>query len=753
MKYRHAFILFTLLYIIFFAPIIFRGEVIFPHNNDIEVGDQYAPDADFISNRKFRDESHIFIPEINFHLNGNHKFWLAAWNPDTELGRASILRALSKAYLPSHILSFFTTDPFLYYTILILATIFLTGLFMFLLLKSLNLRPLTCLIAASGMSFGVYPIYWLTFNVFLSSFCWTLGLMWLIRRFIQRPTLLLGLALSFFTYSLFMTAYPQSIVLNFYIITGFTLILLWENENTIKKKALIALMLGGTALFGAILTAPMFMDILYRAHRSARLGAGSDFLLRNSPKIFNFDAFLVYLNSFFNPFIFGNPIKEDYRFAFNGQSLTPLYSALFLLTFIKGLWRRLWPWHAFIALCFIGTLWPAAHIFAAKHMGFNLSATTFVSGAIIPAFILVAYAVDNLIYEDNGGAPIKKALVFLPLLPMTLLFIMFWSDMMRIIDAPYLFLSLAIIIIFYILTLISSKKIKTWGVFVLTLATIFIYSGNMRLIRPRNTIYTTSNIIKFIKEQTADKTRFAFVGSPQLIPANQESLFGLRSIQTYDSLSSREYQNLVKKLSIKGTNTYGRHFYNITDGSRLDRPEFSYTGIGLYISSMELTNPGLIRLGRWERLWFYKTINAPILAAQAADYKLKDKGAMLSGFLQEHTLLPARRLDNFTDYKTYSLTPASTPTLLFLSHQYHPRWQARSKSEKLQTLMVNDFYEGVIIPPDTAEVTLEFRPFSRWMWIPQIIFLLLGAALAVRYTISKKTAGSQEPASQGDYNE
>jgi hypothetical protein len=245
--------------------------------------------------------------------------------------------------------------------------------------------------------------------------------------------------------------------------------------------------------------------------------------------------------------------------------------------------------------------------------------------------------------------------------------------------------------------------------------------------------------VEFMRGETeGGATRLAFVGYKNLVPPNQESLLGLKSIHVYDSLSSREYQALVSKLSLKGTYTYGRHFDYITDGRWLGRPEFSYTGIGLYISSMELHEPRLSRLGQWRKYRFYRPVSPPKMAAQVVDYEQKDGEVVLAGRLEEHRLLPVRRLDAFTDYRTYALTPLGAPSLLFVSGQYHPRWVARGPEGPLETLKVNDFYEGVIIPPGTSEVVLEFRPRVLWMWVPQVIFLVLGAVVAAGYLVRRR---------------
>jgi hypothetical protein len=46
-------------------------------------------------------------------------------------------------------------------------------------------------------------------------------------------------------------------------------------------------------------------------------------------------------------------------------------------------------------------------------------------------------------------------------------------------------------------------------------------------------------------------------------------------------------------------------------------------------------------------------------------------------------------------------------------------------------VVVDGFYQGVIVPPDTGTLELSFRPFIRWAWVPQALFVLaFGLGLA-----------------------
>ncbi len=743
MTYRRAFILFIAVFVVFFAPVLFRAEVIFPHNNEAEVGLPITPDPGHLSSLTFADESRQFVPEINLHLRSRHRAWLATWNPDTELGRPAFqFGGFGKAYILSEVIAFFTDDPFVFYSCNILFTVFLSGLFMFLLVRSLDLSPLACFVAACFISFGVYFAYWLTFFVFLSSFCWTLGLIWVSRRFIQRPSAPLGLGAAFFSYSLFMTAYPQFIILQSYLMAGFVMVHLYRSEGGLKKKVLTACMLGGAIFFGAFLTVPIYIDIFETAARSARLHAGPDFLMRNMPKIHSFGELVIFLHTLFDPFIFGNPISLERILRFDGFSLSPLYSSLFLLTFTRRQWKRLWPWQVFVLLCVIGTALPAAHFFAIRYLGLKFSATNYLEGALVPVAVLVAYSTDYLLYSDRGGAPLRKAVVFLSLLPVGLLLLLYGRKLALSPSFFYVALDIALVVIFYALTIIPSRTLRTVGIIGLTLITVFVYGRSLALMRPESMIKTSSPLVDFMREQTGGgATRIAFVGYKNLVPPNEESLLGLKSIHAYDSLSSREYQAFIKKLSLFGAYTYGRHFDFITDGRWLRRPEFSYAGIGLYISTMDLQGSPLLGIGQWGGYRFYKPAAPPIMAAQVLDFEEKEGGVILAGRLEDHRLLPVRRLDRFTDYKTFSLNPLEVPSLLFISGQFHPRWRARTRGASLRTVKVNNFFEGVIIPPGTEKVSMEFRPWTLYIWVPEVIFVLLGVGLFGWYLLSHMRKG------------
>jgi hypothetical protein len=370
--YKGAFFCLLILQIFFLSPVLTQNEVIFPHNNSLETTGYETKEVN--ANRKFTDNSNSFIPEINLHLNGNRKAWLSTWNPHVQFGRPAFQRWQSKASLITHILSLFTKNPFVLYTMLASLIVSLTGIFCFMFLKALELHPLACFSIAAGLSMGPYFSYWLTFVQFLAVQCWTLGLLWLITEFIKKRSLATGVGLAFFTYNLLMMGRIQTIIRSAYLIVAFTLIYLWLANRNFKWKVQTIGFLGMAALFGAITTLPTYLDMVTNSARSARISNVDDtFFLATLPHLENLSDLGLFLQLLVDPFWFGNPIEPDYPFTYDGFSFTPLYFFLFLISFTNYQWRRLWPWQLLAVASLIATLWPPAYLFMVHYLGFHLS--------------------------------------------------------------------------------------------------------------------------------------------------------------------------------------------------------------------------------------------------------------------------------------------------------------------------------------------------------------------------------------------
>ena len=267
------------------------------------------------------------------------------------------------------------------------------------------------------------------------------------------------------------------------------------------------------------------------------------------------------------------------------------------------------------------------------------------------------------------------------------------------------------------------------------LVSVLHYSARLRLMRPEVEISRSSPFVETIRTATETGSRFAWVYErlEHIIPANQEALLGLRSIHTYNSLSSRLYQAWTLRLDERGTQAYGRHFRRIVSDARLRGDEFGYSGIGVLIGREPLAPDLGTELARFGEFTIYRTAEPPRLEAQIKSYERSgQRTVVVHGALRNAELVEVERIENRDDYLRFRVTPSTQPTLLFVSRQNHPHWQARSDGRQLETVLVNDFYQGVIVPAHTDELELRFMPNARWSWVPQVLFAVGFAACGIR---------------------
>ena len=525
-----------------------------------------------LSNRKFSDESSVFIPELANNLSANHKAWLNTWNPHVELGRPAFqVSGLSRAYALTNLLSTLTSDPFVLYTLLVLLTVGLTSCFGLLFLRTLGLHPAACAVGALGLGFSTMMMYWLTFVMFLSAICWSVCLLWLITEFTRKSSWPAALGLAFATYSLLLTGYPQMTILLTYMIAVYTLIRLGQMRSPLREKLWRTLQLFGCAVVGALASLPVYLDLFATARASARLGGVRDsFFLAVLPPHHGIREIAGFVATIFDWSWLGNAISPAFPAPFNGLSFTPVFGSLVWLSFLLKSRRELWFWQVFLLVCLAGTIFPSLYLFAVHHLGFGFSRIQVLSGAIVPGFVLSAYAVDAVLRGKIRLTIWSGSWLLLPLAGEVIVALIVWRQT----PLQPLAVGATLLLVLALVAAIFWRSVPVFlGVAVLS---ILIYGRPLILSRPLATIQRSSVLVEALRRQT-NGARFA-IADPGIrgeLPPNEEALFGLESINSYDSLSPRRYQELVMHWSVAGADTYGRYFKIINPDVALADPDFS----------------------------------------------------------------------------------------------------------------------------------------------------------------------------------
>jgi hypothetical protein len=717
MRYFHAFVILIIVLVAFFWRPLLLGEVIFPHDNDRELGIAASEgEAERISNRKFSDQSSHYIPELQHQLNGESAGWISTWNPHVELGRPTThVAGISKAFWLTNALSLVSNDAFRVYTWLVVFAMGSACIFALLFFRAEGLHPAASLAGALGIGLGVFATYWATFALFVFGISWTLAWLWLIRRLLDERDPLLALGVVVVTQALLLTGYPQQVVWHIWFVAIYTCYAVSRREGGLASHWPALAWIAGASLLGLLAAAPVYLDLAIDAARSARLDTPTEFFLSVLPGVDHVGDALQQVMQLVDASIFGNPVDPERSIPFDGISLTPLFVFGVAASFLDGKVRRLWPLQVFVGFAFLATFCSPIYAIGVDYLGLSLSRFIPAAGALIPVAILAAHGFDAVLRKSSRALPL--AVVF----ACGLFVLVLTTRAMSSVPLESWGIGLTLLMAGFVVA-IAATRLPSLLVAAAVIG-VFTYAYPMLLVRPNDAIHRESPLVEQLRELTGDGARYAWVDL-SIIPANQESLLGLRSIHSYNSLSSLEYQRWVERISERGATDHGRHFDEIHGRSRLSSTELRRASVGVLIAPDRLDPELAEPVARWGRLWLHRTRQAPMFAEQATAWRVEgERRVGLDDSSSPPPLAVVREL-TADDRVTFEITALDSPSLLWASWQYHPNWRARSEGRALETVTVDGIYQGVLVPAGVAVVHLDFEPYVRWAWIPQACLLV-----------------------------
>jgi len=278
----------------------------------------------------------------------------------------------------------------------------------------------------------------------------------------------------------------------------------------------------------------------------------------------------------------------------------------------------------------------------------------------------------------------------------------------------------------------------------LVLLTIGTNSYGLILSVPRASALAEHDFAREVQGRTQPGERYLWIGDRfrYLMRPNQEVLFGLASVHTYNSLVSTRYEEWAARISADGLEAGGKQFRRLDSAARLDAETLALAGVGLVISGVPIDQPFLTESGRLKLLTFYAPQLPPLFEAQFTAFELDGGEAGLEPAAIRAATGPAasrvERTRDEGDLLEFEVAAGEEPTLLFVGQQWHANWRASVASvsgevlRPAQCVPVEGLYQGVLLPPGTTRVRLEFRPWVRWSWVPQLLFALAGLVAGVR---------------------
>lgn len=740
LTFRGALLIYTLLFLALIHPFWMSGELVVPYRLTSEIGAPRASATNYIENTKFSDYWRAFIPAIRDHLQTPRSGWLALWTNDNQLGRPLFQSAgFSPTYPPTWLISKITNDPFRLLTLEALGTCFLAGVFLLLLCSELSLKPIAGLMAGGSVAASPLTMYWLTFPIFASVFCWAAGILYSLVRLARNENIDYPAAsvLAFSCYSLLMTGYLQTVVVEAYILVG---LLTWLTYRRWKSRGWVSsvryLAATGTAgVTGILLTLPVFLDLVRTAAQSTRLAPDLSFFLSTLPTIDSITAAMGFLALGTFPEITENPISPSYPFPYDGLSITALILFLASVSFFLCL-RKTWGWWLAIVVILAFALIHPLYAFGVQYMGLNLSRSTPLGNLILPLAVITAYGVNALAKESPFRATAARLAIFVTLACFAVA-IFFFAAKGASIRWHYVLATLAVIC----LLVRQLNTLRVASLIAALIATGVYISFPLMLRQPSSSVVATSPLVDGIAAATARGSRFA-IAAPGLpvLPPNLNAIFHVASVHSYDGLASRRYQTLIRELGGEA-HTYGR--LNETISPNYDSLAFWMTNIGLMMSPAPLNHPNLESIGNEGPVHLYRVISRMGCCAQMAlPDQAKSDGVELHDRTQILPDLPTKILDegDLLEFKVQG----EQNSVLVLSQQYHPDWLATVRTASgwatARTVLVNGIFQGVVVPAGTSTVRLQFLPYVRFAWIAHLFWalvLLALAAQAVRSATSK----------------
>jgi len=408
-----------------------------------------------------------------------------------------------------------------------------------------------------------------------------------------------------------------------------------------------------------------------------------------------------------------------------GASLTPLGGAALLVALLSGR-TRLSRWLGSFVLV---TLWLTFHrpsyVFAARHLGLGLSPFLPFAAALVPCAILVALGFDHCLRVRGGGR--RAALVFV--FPGLALAGALASG------KPLAGANLAVLVACTAgaLVLVAPRPVPLAAV---ALGSAFYYGVLSLPSESRVDIEQRVERVQPLADAIAEVShggRFAWVADqrPLILGPNTEQLYDLASIHSFDSLTSRRYQAWTERVSEVGAAFHGRFFESLSGLERLATADFARADVRVVLALEPLVDEHLRLVTHVGPVYVHEVLGTTARAAWMAEAACAREPdglrlpSELSGDGVERRAGPDERIE-------LALVPRSEPGVLWLSQQFHPHWRARSPEGALQTVLLDGFWQGVLVPPGTREVVLEFRPWVRFAWIPQLAFALAGLVLVAR---------------------
>lgn len=736
----YAFIL--LLAFIFFWQVFFKG--LLPIPSDTIVGlyypyrDEYAksypngiPFKNFLITDPVRQQYPWKKTAIESYKNGK----IPSWNSFSFSGTPSLANFQTGAYYPFNLLGLFL--PFnAYWSLTIILTPFLAGIFMFLYLRNLKLEIIPSMFGSITYSYGGFFATWLEWGNILSTALWLPLILLSIDKLIHSSSNDKQKILSWrvsqkgfwavvlFT-SLTFSFFAGHLQTFFYI---FVLSFIYAMFRLYKERSRINFLLLGISFFAFVLvTAVQWIPSLRFISLSAR-ATDQNYLTSEGWFIP-----LKHLVQFIIPDFFGNPSTLNYWGTWNYAELTGyigVASIILAILAIISKRSKLTTFFAFAAVIslllaisnpisrlpyhlnipFISTAQPTRLMFI---VDFTLS-------------ILAAFGLESVL----KGVKRKNAFAVIGLFSIIflLLFLVLQQGLFKInsvdlqVALRNMILPLLIFIAFSFILLISTKLNKRHLtiiaslILVLTITDLFRFSWKFNTFGSSSYLFPDTHVTKYVQENLGEY-RIA-TNDPRLLPPNFSQVYQIPTVDGYDALFLKSYAEYISAIN-RGkpdiSQPYG--FNRIVSVKRFDSKLVDLLGVKYLLSLNDVRDPKFVSVYEFGLTKVYENQNVLPKAFIVNELipARDNKRAIEIMFGEEFDPATMAVVEGNKGYSFGSTGSASVTkyeanrvevevevdkdSFMVLTDVYYPTWRVKLDNDKMLPIQkTNYLFKGVFIP-------------------------------------------------------
>lgn len=679
----------------------------------------------------------------------NMKNWsLPLWNPYSFSGQPLLGNVQSAPFQILNI--FFFIFPFkIAWTVVVVAPVVMSSLFMFLFLRSLNIKDFAACYGGFLLPLSGFFIAWQTWGTIITTAMWLPAILWAINKIYKKFNVFWFIFLIFSYSQTVLSGHWQT---SFYVIVASLFYLLCTNFKVKNYRILFLVMF---SLFVSILiAAPQIIPSLEFIKYSARELDQNYYLGRK-------DWFLPIQNlvQLIAPDLFGNPVTYNYWGVWNYAEFISYIGIVPLLFALFAVFKKLKDNYVFVLLAAVSLLFALENPISKIPYVFNLPLYDSLQPSRIVFLLdfalvtLSAFGLEYFIKEHKK----LKLLISYSIIATTFvclaLFIKTYPNFLPTIEKintqsvalRNLIFPSGILILFAFPFVLSMKKINNTiiicVIFAITFFELFRFGQKFTPFSKLSWIFPETKITSYLEGQ--QKPFRVMATDRRIINGNISSVYKIETVQGYDPIYLKDYAQLVSSWESDKLTEPGS-FNRIITPQKYDSKIANLLNVQYVLTFDNIEKSGFTKILEEGDTKLYKNENAMPRAFFANQVeKVQTKNEELENIListnSNMTAYSSQfsfpkienngeiKIKNYQD-QSFDLETLTDKTLpLIISNIYYPGWKVYIDGQKTAIYKVDFLFQSIIVPSGSHHITVKFQPDS---FYNSLYFCAFGIMLA-----------------------